>query len=420
MKLFGRRGEAFLGAAMDSFMRMPDALVVITDPGFRLLLANDYFYEYFGCAKADVAGMSMHDFLGDGNGHGMSAEHIRSVIAEGHIYGHEAKTTRADGSSVAVRWNQSVFGGGKILSIGLLPLPQADADANLEFYGERLDAASQAVRVPDVYTEPVESDPDVENDIRAGLDNKLFTLYYQPRVNARTKAILGAEALIRLSHPERGLLAPSAFIPVAEKTGIIVDIGHFVIEAACRKLRQWITEGHDLFLSVSVNISTKQFLDENFVSLLLSSVTKYSVEPSRLMLELSERTIAQYYHEAQRILATLRGLGFRIAIDDYGSGFLPLSSLAELAIDNIKIDRSYLADSGRNPHAYPIMESIIVLAHGLNMTVTAEGVETREQLDFLLDNSVDYLQGYLISKPLPEAEFDRFIRTNPDFYTRHI
>jgi len=416
------QGKNDLKARMiDEMLEMPGLFIIVTDTAFKLVCANKHFYTFFNSCPDEMQGRPMHYFLGEDVRSDMNEEHIARVLREGHVWEYDAYTVNVDREGVVIRWNQCTFkcegGGNWILSVGI-PQPQwtvrEDEMVFRDTLGDMLKPGKN-----DIY-ETTDMPMELQKEIMQGIENRAFTLFFQPRVHARTKEITGAEALVRMVHPQRGLLLPASFIPIAEKTGKIVEIGNYVIEAACQKLRAWQDNGHGLFLSVSINISPRQLLSENFVQTLLASVSRYSIEPARLMIELSERTIAANFEEAQRAIQVLQNSGFRVSIDGYSGSFLPLIALTRLPVDNIKIERMHLARALHDRTAYPIVESIIVLVRGLNMTTTAEGVETRTQLEFLQDNDVDYLQGYLISRPLPEVEFERFIKINPDFYTRHI
>lgn len=391
---------------------MPGLLIAVTDLGFRLKWANDFFYEYFKCRPDDVLGKAMHSFLGEDVRGDMGEAHIRRIHEEGHVWDHHARTTSPDGDFITIRWNQRATSD-MILSVGFPPADEKPVEVPKPTVLEHSEIAGQ---IPDIYN-LTSSTPEVDLALSRYISTKNFVMHYQPRVNARTKAISGAEGLVRLKHPDRGLLYPSDFLPTAEKTGHILELGTYVLDAVCRKLKQW---QNGLTLSIAINVSPKQLQDDGLVEELLSSAAKYGIENSRLMFELSERTVAIHFDEAMRAMKLLKDAGFMVAIDDYCMGFLPLNALTKLAVDNITIDQRYIAQADTDPTVFPIMESIIMLAHSLNMTVTAGGVENRRQLEFLLDNSVDFLQGYLISEPLPETEFDRFLETDMDFYTRHL
>ena len=415
--------------------KMPGLLIVVTDEFFKLARANDYFYEYFNCKPSDVAGRYMHGFLGEDIKGDMSTVHIEKALEKGHIWDHKSRTLDANGEPVVISWNQLVFNAQNkrwILSIGFFAgqevaeaLPSSTSShsspfspfsPNRDSWGIDISSKTSAKANQKPADEPL-LEPDLDKWISGGS----FIMHYQPRVSARTKAITGAEGLIRMDHPEYGILYPASFLPRAEKTNHIMEIGNYVLDAVCKKLERWKNNGkNNNELSISINVSPRQLFDESFMQTMLQVVSKYQIDPSSLMVELTEKTIATYHDDIVKVIHMLKDAGFKITIDDYSAGFLPVSSLARLPVDNITFDRAYLAQSDKDQVVRSVMESIIVLAHSINMTVTAQGVENRRQLDFLLDNSVDYLQGYLISKPMPEQEFDRFLDTNPDFYTRHI
>lgn len=409
----------------EKLLYMPGALILVTDESFVLAWANRYFYEYFDCQPEKVAGQPMYSFLGEDLHGDMNPAHIQRVLQEGYIWDYPAQTSGSNGEFVIIRWNQYVFKDDNdkcwILSLGIPPAYEEDDYLPLKSKAvkvSKMQIKSGSQRKTHLFSE-VDINPKEEADISRKLDKKIFVMHYQPRVNTRTKNIIGAEALIRMTHPERGLLYPPSFLPIAEKTGQITEIGTYVIDAVCKKLRDW-KEKDNVTLSLSMNLSSKQLNDDKFVQNLLSVVMDNSIDPSQLMLEITERIIAANFADVKDTMQKLQEAGFKLTIDDYSTEFLSLPQLAELPADNITINRAFLAHSEGNPASYPIMESIILLAHGLNMTVTAGGVENRRQLEFLINNSVDFLQGYLFSAPMPEVDFDRFIRNNPDFYTRHI
>ena len=413
-----RKKGGFEGFLWNELRHMPGFFLVVTDASFVLEWANDFFYEYFNCRPEDVEGQAMHGFLGEDIRGDMSEEHIERLLEAGYVWDHPARTTGADGEFVLIRWNQRVFvdddGKKWILSVGITERKDTivPGTAEREWKVKPKAELNQAMPKHD----KSEQEPDL--DIKRLISRENIVLHYQPRVNARNKHIIGAEGLVRMVHPERGLIYPAGFLPGLEDSDDMIKIGAYVADAACKKLLDWRNVKNGM--SISINVSPRQFCDADFVQSLLVSTARFNVEPSQLMLEMTEHAIASHFQQAERVIGILKDVGFKVAIDEYSTAFLPLPYLVQLAVDDIAIDRDCLMQANHNPAMYTIMESIILLAHGLNKTVTARGVENRKQLDFLLDNSVDFLQGYLISEPLPEAEFDRFLKTNPDFYTRHI
>lgn len=412
---------------IEELMHMPGLLMVITNARLELLSANDYFYEYFCCEPAALMGKALYDFLGDDRHNDMNEAHIDRVINQGHVWGYDARTTLPNGENIVIRWNQCVLPDSRdeILSVGFVPdarPSETEADAIMHVFTQ--DASPYLPDQPFFgVNQPISGEDSTipvvsQQEIKQALQNHAFTLYYQPYVQARTKKVVGAEALLRLNHPEHGILPPITFIPTAEQTGQIIALGEYVLDAACKKIKHWNENGLDLFMSV--NISTQQFMHETFAETLLGAVTRHDVSAGRLVLEITEDTASRDLTKVRGILQTLRGIGSRISLDDFGVGFTSLRNLEMLEIDNIKIDRFFLSSALRSKRFYAIVESMIVLAHGLGMTVTAEGVEKQTQIDFLTDKSCDYLQGYLLSRPLPEQDFERLLFDNPDFYLRYM
>jgi len=413
-----RKKGGIEGFLWNELADMPGYLIVVTDSDFELAWANVFFYNFFECQPREVVGKPMHSFLGEDNRGDMSRAHIDELLEKNHMWAHKARTYGADGEFINIRWNQRVFSDGAglrwILSVGI---PEDKAVPE-----ERAGMSWKAKPEPQNYlgerisSEPIQTaDPEISRHISA----KNLLLHYQPRVDARTKAIVGAEGLVRMAHPERGLLYPGSFLPGLESRQMTA-IADYVINAACKKLSEWQNTEGVMKMTVSVNVAPRHFSDEDYVQSLLAATARYSVPTARLILEMTERDVAANFDEAKRFIETLKAAGFKISIDEFSSSYLSLPNMAALPVDDIALDRAYLIQANQSPANFPLMESIIVFAHGLGRTVTAVGVENRRQLDFLLDHSVDFLQGYMISEPLPEAEFDRFLKTNPDFYTRHI
>jgi diguanylate cyclase (GGDEF)-like protein len=245
----------------------------------------------------------------------------------------------------------------------------------------------------------------LESSLRRAIDLEEFILYYQPKIDINTGNIAGAEALIRWNHPERGLISPAEFIPLAEEAGLIVPIGEWVLRTSCAQLKAWPNNLQSLILSS--NISARQFQDPNFFSLVMSLVDEVDLDPRQLELELTESSIMTNLDSAVRTLSALQNAGVRISIDDFGTGFSSLAHLKRLPINVLKIDRSFVQEASTNPDDAALVMAIITLAHNLRLKVVAEGVETEEQLRFLHLLRCDEIQGYLFSRPLPAEDFQR-------------
>lgn len=246
----------------------------------------------------------------------------------------------------------------------------------------------------------------MEAELRRALKEGQFELHYQPQINLLTNEVVGLEALIRWNHPEKGFISPSEFIPLAEKTGLIIDIGDWVLSEACRQNKEWQDKGYKP-ITVSVNLSAKQFYQRNLVEKIHDILDETGLEPSYLELEITERMAMSNEEEILETLHALRRLGVLVSIDDFGTGYSSFKYLSVFPITKLKIDRMFLDEQKKENQA--IVKSIIHMSHSLNMKVIAEGVETREQLDFLTSERCDEMQGYLFSRPLPPKQLTPFL-----------
>ena len=240
----------------------------------------------------------------------------------------------------------------------------------------------------------------LENSLRRALERREFTLHYQPKADLRSGRIIGVEALMRWQHPEFGMVSPGKFIPLLEETGLIVPSGEWVVRAACAQLRVWEDSGIKV-VPVSVNLSGRQFQHQDLVRSIMDIISESGVEPGLIELELTESSLMSNPDDANRILLSLKEFGVRISVDDFGTGYSSLAYLKRFPIDALKIDRSFVQDIISDHEDAAIVRAIISLAHSLKLTVIAEGVETEEQLAFLVTNGCDQVQGYLLSVPLP-------------------
>jgi len=239
----------------------------------------------------------------------------------------------------------------------------------------------------------------MENSLRMALKNNEFVLYYQPQVNAKNQTITGVEALIRWQHPELGLVAPSDFVPLLEETGLIVDVGDWVLETACQQLKNWSQSGHT-DLAMSINVSGRQFHSQAFYKRMVALTEKCNISAERIELEITESILMDKQKQTIANINKLHSYGFRMAIDDFGTGYSSLSYLQRFKIDTLKIDRSFIKDIVTNPDDASITSAIIAMAHSLRLNIVAEGVETQEQLDFLQQHDCQQIQGYFFSRPL--------------------
>lgn len=250
---------------------------------------------------------------------------------------------------------------------------------------------------------------DMTSDLRRALQRDELVLYYQPQLNLRNGEIIGCEALLRWRHPQRGLVPPGQFIPLAEDTGLIVAIGEWVLRTACLQNKAW----HDAGLppiTLSVNVSAHQFVAQNVVDMVERILNETRVDPNTLELELTESAAMTDAEEFVHATERLKGLHVTLSIDDFGTGFSSLSYLKRFALDRLKIDISFVRDITRDPNSASIAQAIISLAHNLKLSVIAEGVETEAQLNFLRARGCDEMQGFYFSKPVPAAEFEQLLR----------
>lgn len=241
----------------------------------------------------------------------------------------------------------------------------------------------------------------MENDLREALKKKQFTLHYQPQINIHTKEIIGMEALLRWTHPTKGNISPLDFIPFAEKTGLIIEIGDWVLKEACRQNKDWQDKGFDPIV-VSVNLSAKQFHETNLVSKIEHVLEEIGLLPQYLELEITESMAMANETFILTTLHRLRNLGVLISIDDFGTGYSSLKYLSLFPITKLKIDKIFMDDKLKQNRS--IVKSIINMSHSLNMKVIAEGVETKEQLNYLINERCDEMQGFYFSKPLPPKD----------------
>jgi diguanylate cyclase (GGDEF)-like protein len=250
----------------------------------------------------------------------------------------------------------------------------------------------------------------MENDLRRALTRQEFLVYYQPIVSLATSRILGFEALVRWRHPERGMVSPAEFIPVAEETGLIIELGHWVLSEACLQMRWWQEQFPAyLPLSLSVNLSSKQFSQPNLIEQIEQILDETGLDAHSLKLEITESVLMDNIEATTAMLVQLRFMGIQVSIDDFGTGYSSLSYLHRFPINTLKVDRSFVRRMGPEGENSEIVQAIISLARNLGLDVVAEGVETEEQLSQLRLMQCDYVQGYYFSKPAAKEEVSALI-----------
>ncbi|HUW76664.1 MAG TPA: EAL domain-containing protein, partial [Gallionella sp.] len=271
---------------------------------------------------------------------------------------------------------------------------------NFQFYSEKMNADSLERLT-------------LESDLRHALERNQFQLYYQTKRDIRSGLITGMEALLRWQHPDLGMVAPMRFIPLAEETGLIVPIGKWVLRVACMQNVAWQNLGLAP-LNMGVNLTARQFFDGNLLIDLTKILAETGMDAHFLELEISEGLLMRDAEKAMRVFRDIKDIGVRIAIDDFGICYSSLASLKKFQIDTIKIDHSFIRDVTSVAEDKALTEAIIALGKMLSLTVVAQGVETKEQADFLRQNGCDEFQGFYLNKPMPADQIAEFLRAQPD------
>lgn len=295
------------------------------------------------------------------------------------------------------------------LGVSLYPRDSDDGailirNADLAMYRAKRDGSGTVGFYSPEMNQRIRETLELEGALRQALEREEFRLHYQPKVDLASGRIIGCEALVRWYHPQRGLVSPADFIPLTEETGLIVPLGTWVLKEACRQARAWQIDGLPV-LSVAVNLSARQFRKGDLPQLVNETLQDVGLDPTLLELELTESMVMDDPAGAERTMRTLKNLGVGLSLDDFGTGYSSLNYLRRFPVDNLKIDRSFIHHVATDPSGASVVASVIDIAHNLGLTAVAEGVETREQLAFLIGCGCDMLQGYLFSKPLPAKEF---------------
>ncbi len=248
----------------------------------------------------------------------------------------------------------------------------------------------------------------METNLRQALENEEFCVFYQPQTNAKHNKLLGMEALIRWYHPTMGLISPDKFIPIAEETGLIVALDRWTMETAMKQMAKWYADGLNPG-RLALNLAIKQLQKDDFLEFLTKTINKIGIKPQWIELEITEGGIMDNPQKAINILQNISNLGISIAIDDFGTGYSSLSYLKKLPIDKLKIDKSFIQDLPDDEDDVGITKAVIALSKSLNLRVIAEGVETSQQKDFLVENRCENIQGYFYAKPLSTHEMDNYL-----------
>jgi EAL domain-containing protein (putative c-di-GMP-specific phosphodiesterase class I) len=248
----------------------------------------------------------------------------------------------------------------------------------------------------------------LEADLRYALGRNEFLLHYQPKFDLQTKQITGVEALIRWAHPQRGILSPGQFVPIAEECGLILHIGRWVLLEACRQARAWNDAGLGI-VPVAVNVSASEFADKDFISGVRAVLIATGLEPANLELELTESVLMQDAESTVRTLGALKAMGVRLAIDDFGTGYSSFTYLRRFPVDALKLDQSFVQEITADPGDATIVSAMINIGKSLKQRVIAEGVETRAQFNFLQHHGCNEGQGYYFSRPVGAVQAEQLI-----------
>jgi predicted signal transduction protein with EAL and GGDEF domain len=294
------------------------------------------------------------------------------------------------------------------LGISMFPQHSDDCDTLIKYADQAMYSAKENGRnnfqffKEDMNTQVVKR-LTLENDLRLAIEREEFFLVYQPQMEISSGRIIGLEALIRWQHPKLGLVPPDKFIPITEKTGLILPIGEWVLKTACSQARKWLDDGI-YTVPVAVNVSAVQFRQEGFCELIKKVLQETCLPPQYLELELTESLLLSNEDVMFSVLQELKEMGLKLAIDDFGTGYSSLSYLKQFPVNKLKIDRSFIRDISTNSDDAAITTAIINMAKSLNLKVIAEGVETEAQMSFLREHRCDEIQGYYFSKPISAGE----------------
>lgn len=245
----------------------------------------------------------------------------------------------------------------------------------------------------------------MESDLRKAIQENQLVLYYQPQTGDDGR-IVGAEALLRWQHPMKGMVSPADFIPLAEQSGLILPVGHWVLGTACAQLMAWAKNPATAHLSLAVNVSALQFKQSDYVSQVISVLERSGIDPTLLTLELTESMLVNDVTDIIAKMNALKAKGVQLSLDDFGTGYSSLNYLKKLPLDELKIDQSFVRDMLTDTHDVSIVRTVVDLARGMKLHVIAEGVETEEHRQFLADLGCHSFQGYLLSRPVPIADFE--------------
>jgi len=300
------------------------------------------------------------------------------------------------------------------IGITIAPTDSQDAETLLRFadiamYKAKNDGRDAYAFYTQELSQQAQERINLEEDLHKAIKNNEFILYYQSQINATTKKIIGAEALIRWEHPTKGLILPIKFIPIAESSGQIIAIGKWVIQQAMRDISEWKKQNLPIEI-LSINLSVRQLNDKAILDIIKDTLKKTGCKPEWIEFEITEGYAMSDHQSATSLLEEINKLGFKISIDDFGTGYSSLAYLKKLPIQKIKIDQSFLEDIPGDMDDESIVSAVIHIAKSLNLNIIAEGVETYPQEDFLVEHGCCNVQGYLYTKPMPKNKFEHYVK----------
>lgn len=399
--LFCKRSEkkiAVLFIGFDKFKRINETLGPAAGDMILKMLAK----------RTLVPSLDKNVFKLAGDGFGV----ILNSISDHHVAEHVAKQWLTDLRMPFLIDGNEIF---MSISIGIVIFPNDGNEVDeiikngeIAMHHAKLQGGNRYQFFSDSLNEYAVNQLKLECQLQRAIERSQLVVFYQAKVDIQTGKTLGMEALIRWKHPELGLVSPQVFICLAEESGLIQSIGEWVLKTVCLQQMAWKTLGFPA-IPVSVNISSIQFDDPNFANNLILTLQETKLPPEYLILEITESAMMHDVQKALNILKVLKNVGVKISIDDFGTGYSSLSYLIEFPIDELKIDRSFIAHMCENESSAVITSAILALGNALKLQVVAEGVETQVQADFLLDHGCHIAQGYLYSKPIPADQFFKFV-----------
>ncbi len=319
---------------------------------------------------------------------------LSGVASPINVVGHEISTSVSIGISVYPQDGEDTETLLKNADIAMYKAKEAGKN-NFKFYTEGMNASAVNFLL-------------LENDLRRAIETDQLMLYFQPQFDLQTDSLMGMEALVRWNHPERGVVSPAHFIPLAEETGLIVALGDWVLRASCAQQKKWLEEGK-YSRKVAVNLSPRQFREQNFPARVAEILEDSGLPAQYLELEITESSAMEHAGESINMMNELNSMGLSLAIDDFGTGYSSLAYLKRFPIQKLKIDRSFIADIATDQNDEAIAKSIISLAHNMSLNVVAEGVETEAQVNWLRERGCDMAQGFYFAKPMSVEQLDKHL-----------